>query len=150
MIRVTAAFLMVFLVVLGGCGNSESSAESGSEKATASETEDEGYSQDFTFAGVWEGENEGEDITLTLNEDGTGTLAYSSIEEPFEITWEPEGTGETRRNVVIEAVENYSFGDITLNFWYEGPDTQRMPRGLILDDGEPAKKDGWMTWHRTQ
>ena len=150
MIRVTAACLMVLLLVLSGCGNSESSTESGSEEATASESKNKGYSEDFSFAGVWEGENEGENITLTLNDDGTGTLAYSSIEEPFEITWESEGSGETMRNVVIEAVESYSFGDITLNFRYEGPDTQKMPRGLVLDDGEPAKEQGWMTWHRTQ
>ncbi len=138
--------LLLFSFLFWGCG-SAGNGERTDQKEEAAQIDDEPavFAEDFTFSGSWVGEFQGEEVTLTLNDDGSAQLAFSSLDEPVNLLgWDVEMLSvENRRNVIIR-----HHRPITMNFWYQSPDHLRTSRGLILDGGRPALADGWMDWRR--
>lgn len=138
-----------FLLLLGmvSCSESEEAGEVATE-AEPSETNDatpSGFGEEFSFAGTWVSESEGEEVRLVLHEDGPGTLHFEGVEEPFRFSWNVESSSsETRRNVRL----HFGGAPLTLSFRYDGPDSLRLPSFLVVENGKPTRSDGWTTWTR--
>ncbi len=138
--------VLLFSFLFWGCG-SAGNGERADQKEESVQSEDAPavFGEDFSFAGTWVGEFQGEEVKLTLNEDGSAQMAFSSLDETLNLLgWDVEMLGsENRRNLII-----HHHRPIRLNFWYQSPDHLRTSSGLMLDGSRPAQADGWMDWRR--